>query len=331
MSESKYWIGETELDEKWDEFVSSSSNGTAFLCSTYLNSVDVNIKAYYCYKSNEVMGALLVAVSENGRDIVEHDHIIYSGIIYRDFPRLNHAQMYSEHFRVQECAAEFLMATYENIDFNLHPSVSDVRPFLWVNYGTDKPKFSVELRYTSVLSIEDFAGSPELDEINAYKEASAARRQEIRYAIKKGVTTEACSDAGKFVSYYALTMARQGIEVGVERLDAMETLVASLVNAEMGMMFQSKNGDGQIGSMAVFLLDNKRAYYLFGANDPEMRNQHTGTAVLWDVFYKLADMGYKEIDLEGVNSPMRGWFKLSFGGELYPYYKIVCEKRGGCE
>ena len=28
------------------------------------------------------------------------------------------------------------------------------------------------------------------------------------------------------------------------------------------------------------------------------------------------------IDLEGVNSPNRGWFKLSLGGELNPYYKI---------
>jgi len=34
----------------------------------------------------------------------------------------------------------------------------------------------------------------------------------------------------------------------------------------------------------------------------------------------------KVIDWEGVNSPQRGFFKLSFGGELLPYFWI---KRGG--
>ena len=29
-----------------------------------------------------------------------------------------------------------------------------------------------------------------------------------------------------------------------------------------------------------------------------------------------------EVDMEGVNSPQRGWFKLGFGGNLLPYYQI---------
>ena len=75
--------------------------------------------------------------------------------------------------------------------------------------------------------------------------------------------------------------------------------------------------------MAIYLLDNKRAYYLFGANDPEMRSSHTGTAVLWSAFHILAARGYEEMDLEGINSPHRGWFKLSFGGDIRPYYELL--------
>ena len=29
-----------------------------------------------------------------------------------------------------------------------------------------------------------------------------------------------------------------------------------------------------------------------------------------------------EVDLEGVNSPQRGWFKLGFAGDLRPYYEL---------
>ena len=75
--------------------------------------------------------------------------------------------------------------------------------------------------------------------------------------------------------------------------------------------------------MAVFLLGHNTAYYLFGANDPDMRNQHTGTAVIWDSFHILSEMNINTVDLEGINSPNRGWFKTSFGGRIIPYYKIT--------
>lgn len=300
----------------------ASPNGTAFLSSTYLNAVSVKKKAYYCYKSKELMANLLVLVGEDERDIIEHDFIIYSGPIYRDFPRLNGSQQYSEEFRIQSCVAEFLMATYENIHFCLHPSIVDIRPFLWVNYGTERPKFRADIRYTSTVDIGDFPQVGRFEDISIYRQASVARRQEIRYAAREGVETEICADVKRFVDYYELTMDRQGLVVAAEKLVNMEALLASLLQNDMALMVQAKNRQGRVGSMAVFLLDNKRAYYLFGANDPEMRGEHTGTAVLWDAFHMLAEKGYKEVDLEGVNSPQRGWFKLSFGGDLSPYYHI---------
>jgi lipid II:glycine glycyltransferase (peptidoglycan interpeptide bridge formation enzyme) len=88
-------------------------------------------------------------------------------------------------------------------------------------------------------------------------------------------------------------------------------------------MFASKTSDRIIGSVAVYAFDDRRAYYLFGASDPELRDSPTGTAVLWDAFGALAAAGISQIDLEGVNSPRRGWFKMSFGGELRHYYQIT--------
>ena len=62
-------------------------------------------------------------------------------------------------------------------------------------------------------------------------------------------------------------------------------------------MFGSFTADKELGSMAFFGIDNKRAYYLFGANDPELRDTHTGTAVLWDAFKILNQSGIKEVDI----------------------------------
>ena len=44
--------------------------------------------------------------------------------------------------------------------------------------------------------------------------------------------------------------------------------------------------------------------------------------VLWDGFELLRLSGVSEIDLEGMNSPSRGYFKLSFGGDIIPYYHL---------
>ena len=88
-------------------------------------------------------------------------------------------------------------------------------------------------------------------------------------------------------------------------------------------MYFSYTKNGSIGSAACFAIDHIRAYYLFGASDSNLRDSHTGTAVLWDSFAKLNHYGVNEVDLEGVNSPDRGWFKLSFGGDIVPYYHII--------
>ena len=222
--------------------------------------------------------------------------------------------------------ADELAKIYRNVCVSLHPSITDIRSSLWYNYSTDGPKYVPDIRYTSHVDILDFAQAQKPEDVAIFSQFSAARRQEVRYAIKKGVITEERFDADMFVKFYAMTMNRQQESVEQIVLDQMNNLISRLFLKNMGTMFVSTTANGNVGSMAFFCFDNKRAYYLFGANDPQLRNQHTGSAVLWDAFYALSKAGIKEVDLEGVNSPQRGWFKLSFGGDLRSYFQVT--KRG---
>ena len=44
-------------------------------------------------------------------------------------------------------------------------------------------------------------------------------------------------------------------------------------------------------------------------------------------FTSFEDIGnIKIVDMEGVNSPQRGWFKLSFGGNLKKYFQVKKNK-----
>lgn len=321
--ETEYTFVETLADEKWDKFVENSSNGTIFSNSVYLKACGVNYKLFYCYKKEELRAAVSVIEDAKGESLILDDLVIYNGIMYnKPTNKQNHAQQFSEQFKIQEFIANELAKHYKNIEFSLHPSIVDIRAILWVNYGTELPKYKPDIRYTSYIDISDFKTSKKLEDISIYNKASTSRRQQIRYAIKKEYKTKIISDISLLIEFYKKTMDRQDIDVENEKLQKMEKLVSSLLKQNIARIYASYDEQNELGSIALFGWDNKRAYYIFGANDPTKRDGHSGTNVLWEAFYDLSKMGIDEVDLEGINSPHRGWFKLSFGGDILPYYEI---------
>lgn len=318
---TKQTLEKAELNDKWDELVAKSVNGTVFCSSRYLKNVNASIRPYYYRRNQEIRAGILVIEDEYGQDTYLHDFVIYNGLFFAPPQnRQNRSQIMSEQFEITTFVAEELAGLYKTVNMQLHPSIIDMRPFLWFNYGMDAPKYNIDIRYTSYINIEDFSHAGKLEDISTYLQASNARRQEIRYAARDKVLTREEFNPDLFVNYYNETMKRQDITVEENVLLEMNHLITNLFKEKMGRMFVSYVADGRPGSMAFFVMDSKRGYYLFGSNDPALRDSHTGTAVLWDAFHVLSKEGVKEIDMEGVNSPHRGWFKLSFGGDLRPYY-----------
>lgn len=321
-NKKKYYIERTDLDNKWDKFIYASPDSSKFLLSEYIELLNINVHAYFCYKSQEIMGAILCVPSEDEKSIVGNNFIIYDGLVYRDLSYLNRSQQYSEKYSIQECVADELSKIYSSIQLTLHPSILDIRPFLWFNYHNDEKKFVPDIRYTSFIDLKEFSKDIDYESLSLYKNASVARRQEIRYAIKKGIKFSEFKNVEKFIEFYLLTMNRQGIEPDANHLYTMKNLLNGLLKNDSIIMSQSSDINNKIGSMAIFLTYKNMAYYLFGANDPEMRDQHTGTSVIWNSFRMLAKKNIEYLDLEGINSPKRGWFKLSFGGNVQPYNRI---------
>ncbi|QTH71035.1 GNAT family N-acetyltransferase [Pseudoalteromonas xiamenensis] len=309
------------LDEHWDRFVRKSPYGSVFSESGFLSSVNCSVDAFYVCKGNEVLAALVLVVDASGRKIVGHHDIIYDGIIYRHSP-LNRAQCTSEQFYVQEATASFLAENYDSVVLKLHPDITDIRALQWHNYHNDKPKYQTVVRYTTTVDIAEFSQSKVLDELELYRNASVSRRQEIRYGLAAGVQVLESQDLNIVAHLYGKTMDRQGISFCNDSAERMVQFLSALRLSCDLRVFEARDVNNNVGNVAVFLLQNDKAYYLYGAGDPEMRDSHCGTAVIWQSFYKLAAENIRSVDLEGVNSPARGWFKLSFGGLLQSYFHI---------
>ena len=323
MSDPVYRLEETEANEKWDEFVLKSPTGTLFSLAAYLSAVGNPVRLFWCLRGIERRAAVVINENAAGQAVLD-DFVIHNGLIFG--PRANkqnRSQTISERFEIATDVAAALSQRYEHLELALSPQVDDIRPFLWHNYGTDGPTYAAEVRYTAYADLSGFAEANAPEDIPLFSEISYARRQEVRKGIKAGIVTAEDMDGAALAAFYALTMARQGIEVSQEKRDTLQSFTDSLLGKNMARLFVSRTPEGEPAALALFGWDNKRAYYLFGAGDPAHRNTPCGTTVLWDAFTALAKDGHALVDLEGVNSPRRGWFKLSFGAELAPYYQLT--------
>lgn len=325
MSEN-YLLEEATPGPQWDAFVEASRTGTLFSLSSYLGAIRQPSRLFWCLRGNERRAAVAVMENADGTAALLHDFVIHNGIIFGPVAnKQNRSQVLSEQFEIAEAIAAQLSHRYERVELALAPQFTDIRAFLWHNYGTEGPHYTAEVRYTAYADLAGFAQAAVPEDIPLFAEISYSRRQEVRKARKTGVPTVESDDAEGLAAFYAMTLGRQGITPEPERLEELRDLAAALIANGTGRLFVTSTTEGEPAAMALFGTDSKRAYYLFGAGDPVHRNTPCGTAVLWEAFTELARAGVSTVDLEGVNSPRRGWFKLSFGAEILPYYQLTKE------
>jgi hypothetical protein len=322
MDLSAYHVEAAPLDSKWDEFVEQSPQGTVFSQSSFYQALNCEFDFWHCFKNNELKGAVGVPVSQDREHAVHSGLLVYNGIVLAPPDKLQNAsQSGAEDFRITCALLKHLTEQYKSISFATHPALADMRPFTWFNYGESGPHFELSLRYTSLLDIGQDPSIP-LDETSLYKQVNKSRRQEIRYGRKNSVETQRSSDLNGFMSLYEKTFARQDLSVPQSELASIRGALENLQNTGQLRLFETRAPGNDVGAMAAFAIDSKRAYFAFAASDPEARAQQVGTMVLWDSFDLLRQEGVHEVDLEGINSPSRGYFKLSFGGSITPYYLV---------
>jgi len=320
-------IKKTEY-QKWDKLVDNSNEGTIFHKASYLNALNIEFTIFYVMKgSNPIAGITIAFDSLNKRKAVLPDYLIYNGPIFlkNNSTSSNIAKTHSKQFAIMDFVVEELTNRYDTIIIQMSPGIKDIRPFLWFNYHSENinDKFKVDVRYTSLLNIDKINDDADLEENQCFKQLGYSRRQEVRYGIKNKVKVYENSENDIFFSLYRDVMKDKFDPVYLEKLlKTIKYVIEGMQQEKVLRVYYAKNSNGDIVSSVVFCWDSKRAYYLFGVNKISKDERYIGSFILWQAFKDLRKLDIQEIDLEGVNSPDRGWFKLSFGGDLSPYYRL---------
>lgn len=322
---SKYEIEEVLDLSLWQENIEKTPQYTMFVSSNYLKAFGGKFKLFFVKKGIEFKAGFCILLSEDESEIILDDLVIYSGIFFRDDKTQKEVKSRSERFEISEEIINFLTKKYKRIEIALSAQFEDMRPFLWHNYGSKDKKeiFTLDLRYTSYIDISELKEYESEEDTSIFKSLETLRQRNIRKARKESSYTIEELHIDLFLEYYIELMNAQGEEVSKRKLDNMANVIEKTCANKDAVMFATKNNKDEIMYLTVFSFDKNRAYYLFGAGNPDSKEVYKGTVCFWDAFIKLAqEYDIKEVDMEGINSPTRGWFKLSFGGKIVPYYEI---------
>jgi Acetyltransferase (GNAT) domain len=299
----------------WDSLVNESPQGHVFSQSSFLESLDV---PYKCYVVTTPQGQLLAGVAilhkESKMLRAPFEFTPYLGIIYSNYIScLGQQKRLTAEFRITSFIIDALLSAYSNFSMAMSPFFKDLRPFLWHNFGKENlPIFSIRQRYTGHLSLNYFNLENYLSSVRT------VRRQEFH---KSSATIDQTTDIGTLLKIYEKTFSRQNIDLDKLTLLRVKSICEAAIIGGYGYLVSAKV-EGQIASMAFFLKDKDSAYYLLGANEPNLRFANASSKLLINCIDNFSKEGVKRFDFVGVNSPQRGDFKLSFNAELIPYQEV---------
>lgn len=310
----------------WDALVQRSAQGTLFASADFLQAAGCPHQRWAVVQGQSVKAALLLPTSADGRAVVADDLVIHAGLMFALDPQRQAVKRRHDEFELSAFVAAELAQRFERIELPLAPQLADMRPFLWHEYhGAKSQQYRLDLRYTSYVDIRSLAqvALEQAEGTVCFEAMETVRRYSVREARKKGGSVQVVKDGATLIGHYRDLMQAQGEQAPEPKLAAMQRVMDRLIATGRGALFHVHDADGTLLYCVFYGWDQHRAYYLYGAGHPERSAPWQGTLAHWFAFGHLArEHGVVEIDLEGVNSPQRGWFKLGFGGNLQPYHTL---------
>ncbi len=307
-------LNKKDIENIYSKLIIFSPQKNIFCSSEILNFFFEDLELYTLSKNDKIKS--FVYLLKDSDNAIISDPFIYSGIINHPRLLMKNSRYNNEIFKINELIVNEIFSNYKNIDINLPLNFKDMRPFLWFNYGKNENVFKVTPRYTSILNINNKNDDEILNEIDDVKRRDIKKvLNDENYKVSEEI------DLPLMKKFYIETMQRNNGEFDNIALEKIFNF----------MDLQSKNNkiiqtttyfkEDPLYSV-LFLHDDISSCYLYGSGNIQVKNRYAGSLALWRAIQISMKKELLYIDLEGINSPFRGEYKLCMGGEVNCYFNI---------
>jgi len=308
-------------DDVWDCFIQNSAQASVFSQSTFLNALEIPHDKLFLEVDGKTVASALIVEPDLKSFCAPYAYSLYQGIALAPIVGGEH-KVVPKSLKIVDTLLSALAAKYINIGLCLHHSFQDLRSIQWFNYHEPElGKFDIDLYYTGIINLNKHVSFDEY-----LKTIRSVRRQEYKKSKKLNLSMTVSHDTEAFLDLYKLTFKRQNIDLKLNALNRVRSLVNAVVTSGMGRLVFCEDDAGRLHSAVVTLQDKECTYYMFGATDPELRSSGASSSLMLESIHYAFECNHLRFDMVGINSPQRGDFKTSFNAEPTPYYFVSLKR-----
>lgn len=146
-------------------------------------------------------------------------------------------------------------------------------------------------------------------------------RGDIRKAERNSIHVEEAASIDELIRLNRLTFQRQGRGLPYEE-SFVKRVAAECLQRGQGRVFLARDPEGRAHAACFLVWDQRRAYYLIGGGDPELRNSGATSLCVWRAI-RFASTVAEEFDFEGsMIEPIERFFR-AFGGQQRMYFQVT--------
>ena len=292
----------------WDRLVAGSPQASVFCSSRFSNAIAEATGQPYrfiaVFRGDRLIAGLPVfdrkkagILMAQQPPLVPHLGLILSAEVEAEHIRRREFNV----FQAGKAFSDWLVKRYDYVNVSHHPSIIDVRPFIWQGWRE-------KAYYTYRVHLDSFG-------INALHSST---RNKIAKAKREKVQIEESKDLAALSKMLAMSYGRRRREVPFSK-EYLETLFRKLCGQGLAHLYYAKNREGQIISGRITLNSFEVIYDWVAGADPAYYNSGATSYLLYTLI-EQSRAGYDVFDLMGANTPTIAAFKSNFGGQITPYY-----------
>jgi len=297
--------------------VENSPQGTRYCCNETITALGCEADYWFVKRNGQPVAGLTI-ITDNAAASGLPIHSYYVGIMFHVEAWNCKANRRTENvLAITEAVMLQLSQHYDEIQFCLHPDISDVRGFDWFNYHTpEKGRVFISPRYTAQVMLDDNC---------IRKSARSSRRREEGYAdTRENLHFTTDGSVEELISLWQKSLSRQSSKSSESEIIASKNFAHYVLQNKLGIIATTRDANNTAQTAGLLMFDyNQRAHLpVVGTSD----TKYGGTLLYFSIMDYAAAQGYKILDFNGANSPNRAYFKHSIGGDSQLYFYVAWNK-----